>query len=77
MGEALVQYVVVSNKSNLEAIKQRIKGKIQYEKILRYEYIIEGLNKFKRLKIDDYVLFNNAEFLKSEINSVELARLKL
>ncbi len=60
MGETFVQYVIISIKSDLEDTIRKIRGKLNYEKILKYEYIIDALNKFKKIKIDDYVLFNNS-----------------
>ena len=72
-----MQYVIVSDKSDLGVIMGKIKGRLKYEKILKYEYIIEGLNKFKKLKIENYILFNNTEFVNREIDSAESARLKL
>lgn len=32
---------------------------VKFEKMLKYEYVCNCLSKFKRLRVEDYMLFDN------------------
>lgn len=59
MQEATVQYVVVNEKVPLEEVRQTVARLVNFEKIIKYEYVLDCLKKLKKLDVAPYVLFDN------------------
>jgi hypothetical protein len=59
MREEYVKFVVVWGGSTVEKVMQTVGRFVKFEKVLRYEYVWDCLSKFKKLRVDDYLLFDN------------------
>jgi hypothetical protein len=50
---------------------------VKYEMMLSYQFVDVSLKRLKKMKIEDYLLYDNIENLHKEATSVELAKVKL
>ena len=50
---------------------------MKYEMMLSYEFVDVSLKRLKKMKIEDYLLYDNIENFHKEATSVELAKVKL
>jgi hypothetical protein len=69
MQEATVQYIVVSEKVPLEEVRQTVGRLVNFEKIIKYEYVLDCLKKLKKLDVAPYVLFDNTANAPLQITS--------
>lgn len=52
-------------------------GVLKFEKMLKYQYILDSLKRLKKMNPEEYLLFDNNNNLNTEQNSEALAKEKL
>jgi hypothetical protein len=77
MREEWVKFVVVWGGSTVEAVVESVGKLLRFEKMLKYEYVWDCLSRFKRLRVDHYLLYDNSHQAQRQTTTAELARMRL
>jgi hypothetical protein len=59
MHETEAKLVIVSEKTDIEMVRHRLRGLVKYERMIKYEFILDSLKKLKKMNPNDYLIYDN------------------
>lgn len=77
MSEQYSKYVVISQKSSIPDMRNKLRGKVKYQMIVSYGFIFDSLKRLKLMNSKSYLLYDNTENMNQEATSSELAKQRL
>ena len=77
MSEQFSEFIVISQKSSIPEIRDKLRGKVKYKMILSYNFIVDSLKKLKKMNYMSYLLYDNTENMNRQATSSELAKERL
>lgn len=77
MREEYVKFVIVWGGSGVEKMIETVGRYVRFERMVKYEYLWDCLSKFKRLRVEDYLLFDNSEQVQRQVTTAEIAKMRL